>query len=123
MSPVGEFYEAVRRHMRRMGNDSRLWLHPDGWESLLEGLGPPRFVREEQARAHHGYLPPRPQTLADGADVGLFEGKPIHIDRAIPAGRAQVRCGGERLVEIPAGPFPPAVEPEGGWPQPLYLPR
>lgn len=118
---VGDFYENVHRHMHQMGADARLWLHPDDWEQLLEGSGPSRTVREQQARERHGVLPPRPQVLDDGAEVGLFEGKPIHIDRTIPPGSAQVRCG-EHVVETPVGPFPPAVEPEGGWPQPLYLP-
>lgn len=123
---VAAFYSEVRAKVTQLGGEdgTALWFHPDDWDNLCDSMGPPLHIRKAErdawfAAAGHPWSawPDR----RDGADVGRFQFCPCRIHSDIPVGTVQIRRGDQQL-EMPVGPFPLAVEPEGGWGKPLYMP-
>lgn len=118
MMQVADFYNTTRARIEKLGGEggTTIWLNPADWDNFLEGLGPPREIREQQARARG--LPVAPRVNSDGANVGRFQSCTVHVHSEIPAGIARLR-NGDAWLDYSIGPFAPAAEPAGGWLMPL----
>lgn len=129
MQPAA-FYDGLRAAIKQVGGEEGtvIRMHPGNWHDMMEAIGPPYEVRAQRAREHaertgRGFVL-TPKRWPDGEVMGMFQGCKVYSDDQVQRHLVVVRRG-SAILNIAAGPFPPAVEPEGGWPddRPLFLPQ